>query len=64
MDTYIYLFHHYNLLDDFLSDYHEFSKDDDGFNSMQAQRTDYPDFYKRNYQDKYSNKPKKLEQFK
>ena len=47
-------------MDDFLSDYHEFSKDDDGFNSMQAQRTDYPDFYKRNYQDKYSNKPKKI----
>ena len=51
-------------IDDFLSDYHEFSKNDDGFNSMQAQRTDYPDFYKRNYQDKYSNNPKKLEQFK
>lgn len=50
-------------MDDFLSDYHEFSKDDDGFNGMQAQRTDYPDFYKRNYQDKYSKEPKKLEQF-
>ena len=50
-------------MDDFLSDYHEFSKEDDGFNSMQAQRTDYLDFYKRNYQDKYSKSPKKLEQF-
>jgi alpha-amylase len=40
------------------------SKEDDGFNSMQAQRTDYPDFYKRVYQDKFSKPQRKLEKYK
>lgn len=50
-------------LDDFLDDYHQYSKEDDGFNSMQAQRTDYPDFYKRVYQDNFSKPQRKLEKY-
>lgn len=50
-------------LDDFLDDYHQFSKEDDGFNAMQAQRTDYPEFYKSVYQDKFSKPQKKLEKY-
>lgn len=50
-------------LDDFLDDYHQFSKEDDGFNAMQAQRTDYPEFYKRVYQDKFSKPQRKLEKY-
>ena len=38
-------------MDDFLDDYHQFSKENDGFNGMQAQRKEPR--YKSLYQDKY-----------
>lgn len=48
-------------LDDFLGDYHQFSKDDNGFNGIQAQKDGR--FYKDYYQDRFS-RPKKIEKFK
>jgi hypothetical protein len=47
--------------DDFFNDYHEFSKDDDGFNGMRAQNNE--PYYKRYYQDRFNNKNKKLEKY-
>ena len=50
-----------DIADDIYNDYHEFAKDSDGFNGMQAQ-LDKPG-HKAYYQDRY-NKPKRnLEQY-
>lgn len=51
-------------MDDFMDDYHEFSKEDDGFNGMQAQKSE--PFYKTYYQDRYDKSKQKqrdLEQY-
>ena len=45
-------------VDDFMDDYHEFSKEDDGFNGMQAQKSE--PFYKSYYQDRYDKSKQKI----
>lgn len=50
-------------LNDLLDGSLQYSKEDDGFNSMQAQRTDHPEFYKRVYQDNFSKPQRKLEKY-
>jgi hypothetical protein len=50
-------------LDDLLDNSLQYSKECDGFNSMQAQRTDHPEFYKRIYKDRYSNNKRNLNQY-
>lgn len=47
--------------DDFYDEYHQFAKDDDGFNGMQAQREEPR--YKHYYQDRFSKPKKSLEKF-
>lgn len=44
-------------MDDFLDDYYQFAKDDDGFNGMQAQKSE--PFYKSYYQDRYDKQKQK-----
>lgn len=44
-------------MDDFLDDYYQFAKYDDGFNGMQAQKSE--PFYKTYYQDRYDKQRQK-----
>lgn len=44
-------------IDDFMDNYHEFSKEDEGFNGMQAQKSE--PFYKSYYQDRYDKSKQK-----
>lgn len=51
-------------MDDFMNDYHEFSKDNDGFNGMQAQKSE--PLYKSYYQDRFDTQKQRkrnLEQY-
>ena len=46
-------------MDDFLDDYHQFAKNDEGFNGMQAQKEE--PHYKRYYQDRFAKPERKLD---
>ena len=50
-----------NKIDDIMYDYHEFSKDDDGFNGMEAQ-TDNP-WRKKWYQERFQQPQRKLQNY-
>jgi hypothetical protein len=50
-----------NKIDDIMYDYHEFSKDDDGFNGMEAQ-TDSP-WRKKWYQERFQQPQRKLQNY-
>ena len=50
-----------NKIDDIMYDYHEFSKDDDGFNGMEAQ-SEMP-WKKKWYQERFQQPQRKLQNY-
>lgn len=55
---------YHDKMDDFFDNYHEYAKDNDGFNGMQAQKSE--PFYKSYYQDRFDTqkqRKKDLEQY-
>lgn len=55
---------YHDKMDDFFDNYHEYSKDNDGFNGMQAQKSE--PFYKSYYQDRFDTQKQRkrdLEQY-